>query len=351
MVTQRKPGLLVCQNERQRREQSVSRSGFMIRSFEQPEDKTMNMHAMRLHGFGGPDALKDDVLPLPQPRDDEVLVRVEAASVNPVDAKMREGKVSSIQAKDLPLTLGRDLSGVIESCGTAVQGLRKGDEVFAFVGYDRGAYAQYVMVKSGEFAPKPENLSHVEAAAVPLAGLTAWQGLLDHGNLSSGQRVLIHGGAGGVGHFAVQIAKTRGAWVAATCSGRDMDFVKQLGADQVIDYQKQKFEEEIGDIDLVFDLVDGETQNRSFAVLKQGGTLVSTVQEPDKTEAKAKNVRVALYMATPNAAQLAEIGRLLLAGKIRPYVFRTFELEEAGKAEQALAEQHVQGKIVLTVNL
>jgi NADPH:quinone reductase-like Zn-dependent oxidoreductase len=310
----------------------------------------MNMHAIRIHDFGGPDALKDDVLPLPQPRDDEILVRVEAAAVNPVDVKMREGKVTSIQAQDLPLTLGRDLSGVIESCGTAVQGLRKGDEVFAFIGYDRGAYAQYVMVKSGEFAPKPENLSHVEAAAVPLAGLTAWQGLLDHGRLTSGQRVLIHGGAGGVGHFAVQIAKTKGAWVAATCSGRDIDFVKRLGADQVIDYQKKRFEDEVAEMDLVFDLVAGETQQRSFAVLKQGGALISTLQEPDKNKAKAKNLRTAHYMAQPNAAQLAEIGRLLLAGKLKPYVFKTFKLEEAGKAEQALAEQHVQGKIVLTVN-
>jgi NADPH:quinone reductase-like Zn-dependent oxidoreductase len=313
--------------------------------------KSMNMHAIRIHGFGGLDALKEDVLPLPQPTDDEILVRVEAASVNPVDAKMREGKVSSVQAKDLPIILGRDLSGVIESCGTAVQSLRKGDEVIAFIGYDRGAYAQYVMIKAGEFAAKPENLSHVEAAAVPLAGLTAWQGMIDHGRLASGQRVLIHGGAGGVGHLAVQIAKAKGAWVAATCSGHDMDFVKKLGADQVIDYQEQKFEDEVGDIDLVFDLVAGETQDRSFKVLKQGGALISTLQDPDKNKAKAKNLRVATYMTKPNGAQLAEIGRLLLAGKLRPYIFATFKLEEAGKAEQVLAGQHVQGKVVLTVNL
>jgi NADPH:quinone reductase-like Zn-dependent oxidoreductase len=311
----------------------------------------MNMHAIRIHNFGGPEVLKDDVLPLPSPKDDEILVRVEAAGVNPVDAKMRDGKVASIQAKDLPLTLGRDLSGVIESCGTAVQGLRKGDAVFAFIGYDRGAYAQYVMVKAVEFAPKPANLSHVEAAAVPLASLTAWQGLLDHGKLAGGQRVLIHGGAGGVGHFAVQIAKAKGAWVAATCSGSDIDFVKTLGADQAIDYQRQKFEEEVGDVDLVFDLVAGETQDRSFAILKPGGALISTLQEPDKNKAKTKNLHVASYMAKPNAAQLAEIGRLLLAGKIRPYVFKTFRLEDAGKAERVLAEHHVQGKIVLTVNL
>jgi NADPH:quinone reductase-like Zn-dependent oxidoreductase len=311
----------------------------------------MTMHAMRIHEFGGPETLKDDVLPLPQPRDDEVLVRIEAASVNPVDGKTRQGKFPPVQEDALPLTLGRDLSGVVESCGTQVHGLRKGDAVFAFLGTDRGAYAQYAMVKAAEFAPKPENLSHVEAASVPLAALTAWQGMIDHGGLKKGQRVLIHGAAGGVGHFAVQIAEARGAWVAATCSRDDMDFVRGLGADQVIDYKNQKFEKEVSDIDLVFDLVAGETQDRSFAVLKDGGALVSTLQEPDQEKARAKHLRTAHYMTRPDAEQLAEIGDLLLMGEIKPYIFATYPLEEAARAETALAKDHVQGKIVLTVNL
>jgi NADPH:quinone reductase-like Zn-dependent oxidoreductase len=207
-----------------------------------------------------------------------------------------------------------------------------------------------VMVKAAEFAPKPENLSHVEAASVPLAAMTAWQGLLDHGGLEKGQRVLIHGAAGGVGHFAVQIAKAKGAWVAATCSGDDMDFVRRLGADQVIDYKKQKFEDEVSDIDLVFDLVAGQTQDRSFAVLKDGGALISTLQEPDAQKAKARNLRTAHYMTQPNAAQLAEIGELLEQGKIKPRIFATYPLEEAARAETALDNDHVQGKIVLTVS-
>jgi NADPH:quinone reductase-like Zn-dependent oxidoreductase len=310
----------------------------------------MTMHAMRIHEFGGPEALKDEVLPLPQPRDDEILVRIQAASVNPVDGKTRQGKFPAVKEDDLPLTLGRDLSGVIESCGTRAQGLRKGDEVFAFLGSDRGAYAQYVTVKAAEFAPKPENLSHVEAASVPLAAMTAWQGLLDHGGLEKGQRVLIHGAAGGVGHFAVQIAKAKGAWVAATCSGDDMDFVRRLGADQVIDYKKQKFEDEVSDIDLVFDLVAGQTQDRSFAILKDGGALISTLEEPDAQKAKARNLRTAHYMTQPNAAQLAEIGELLEQGKIKPRIFATYPLEEAARAETALDNDHVQGKIVLTVS-
>jgi len=277
-------------------------------------------------------------------------VHVKAASVNPVDSKTREGKFPAIQQDDLPLILGRDLSGVIESCGPRTQGLRKGDEVFAFLAPDRGAYAQYVTVKAVEFAPKPKNLSHVEAASVPLAALTAWQGMIDHGGLKNGQRVLIHGAAGGVGHFAVQIAKAKGAWVAATCAADDMDFVRRLGADQVIDYKSRKFEDEVSDIDLVFDVVAGETQDRSFAVLKEGGALISTLQEPDKEKARAKKLRTAHYVTGPNAAQLAEIGALLQEGRIKPHIFATYPLEDAARAEIVLAKEHVQGKIVLTIN-
>ena len=310
----------------------------------------MNMHAIRIHEFGGPDVLKDETVALPRPQDDEILVKVKAASVNPVDAKTREGKFQAVDKGDLPLTLGRDLSGVVESCGARAQGIRKGDEVFAFIGTDRGAQAEYVMVKAVEFAPKPENISHAEAAAVPLAALTAWQGLFEHGGLKAGQKVLIHGGAGGVGHFAIQLAKAHGAFVATTCGGRDIDFVKKLGADQAIDYEKQKFEDEVKDVDLVFDLIAGEIQQRSFAVLKDGGALISTLQAPDKAKADSRKLRTAHYMTQPNAAQLAEIGALIRLGKVRPHVYATFPLEDAALAEGALEKEHVQGKIVLTVD-
>jgi NADPH:quinone reductase-like Zn-dependent oxidoreductase len=309
----------------------------------------MNMHAIRIHEFGGPEVLKDETITLPQPQDDDILVRVMAASVNPVDAKTREGKFKAVDKGDLPLTLGRDLSGVVESCGAAAQGVREGDEIFALIGADRGAQAQYVTVKAVEFAPKPENISHVEAASVPLAALTAWQGLFEHGDLKPGQKVLIHGGAGGVGHFAVQFAKARGARVTATCNGRDIDFVKALGADQAIDYENQKFENEVKDMDLVFDLIAGKTQERSFQVLKTGGALISTLEAPDKRKADAQNLRTAHYMTQPNAAQLAEIGQLIRLGKVKPHIYATFPLQDAALAEGALEKEHVRGKIVLEV--
>jgi NADPH:quinone reductase-like Zn-dependent oxidoreductase len=309
----------------------------------------MTMHAIRIHEFGGPDVLQDDTVALPRPEDDEVLVRIHAASVNPVDYKIRKGGYPRVQDDDLPVTLGRDLSGVVEGFGTNAQNVRKGDAIFAMLGWERGAYAEHAVVKAVEYAPKPANLSHAEAAAVPLAALTAWQGLLDHGGLRKGQRVLIHGGAGGVGHFAIQIAKAHDAWVATTCSNRDLEFVRKLGADQAIDYQNEHFDEVLKDIDLVFDLVGGETQEKSFKVLRHGGTLISTLEEPDKAKALAKGARTARYLAEPNAAQLAEIGRLIEAGKVRPVVAATYPLAHAARAEAALEKDHVQGKIVLTV--
>ncbi len=307
----------------------------------------MTMHAIRIHEFGGPEVLRDDTLPLPEPGEGEILVRIQAASVNPVDAKTREGKFQSVDKDDLPLTLGRDLSGIVERSG--VERVKAGDEVFAFLGTDRGAYAQYVMVKDVEFAPKPENLSHVEAASVPLAALTAWQGLFEHGHLTAGQKVLIHGGAGGVGHFAVQLAKAKGAWVAATCAERDLDFVRRIGADEAIDYQAERIEDELHDLDLVLDLVAGETQERSFEVLKRGGALISTLKAPDVEKARARDLRTAHFMAQPNARHLGEIGQLLLSGQVRPFIYATFPLEDAGLAESALEQEHVQGKVVLTV--
>jgi NADPH:quinone reductase-like Zn-dependent oxidoreductase len=307
------------------------------------------MHAMRIHEFGGPEILRLETLPVPVPQDDEILVRIAAASVNPVDYKTREGKFPPVTKDNLPITLGRDLAGTVESFGSAVQGAAKGDAVFALLGRDRGAYAQFVTVKPGEFAAQPKNLEPVQAAAVPLAALTAWQGMFVHGGLRSGQRVLIHGGAGGVGHLAIQLAKAKGAFVVTTASKDDLDFVREIGADQAIDYKNQKFEDEVKDIDLVYDLIGGDTQTRSFAVLKNGGALVSTLKEPDKARAKEKNLHTAHYMAEPNAAQLAEIGGLIASGKVKPSIQATFPLEDAGKAQSLLEGSHVRGKVVLTV--
>jgi NADPH:quinone reductase-like Zn-dependent oxidoreductase len=306
------------------------------------------MKAVRMHRFGGPEALSVDDIETPEPGQGEALVRVRAASVNPVDTKIRSGAFPIVKQEQLPIVLGRDIAGVVEGAGPGAA-CKPGDEIYALLGRDRGGYAEFVIVKPGEFAPEPRRLSFVEAAAAPLAGLTAWQGLFDEGGLSSGQRVLIHGGAGGVGHLAIQFAKAKGAWVATTVSGADIEFVRQLGADQAVDYRAQRFEDEVAKVDLAYDPVGGETQKRSFAVLKEGGTLVSAVQPPDEALCRQHNVRGKIYGTKPDAAELAEIGRLIDDGKVRPVVTRTFPLRRAAEAQEALEKGHIRGKIVLVV--
>jgi len=305
------------------------------------------MKAVRIHEFGGPETLKVEDLPRPEASATEVLIRILGASINPVDYKIRQGGYLPKDA--LPLTLGRDVAGVVEAVGQGVDEFRRGDAVYAMLSPKHGGYAEYVVEPIANVARKPETLDFIQAAAVPLAGLTAWQGLIDHGGLQKGQTVLIHGAAGGVGHFAVQFAAARGAKVIATCSGQDTDFVKGLGAAEVIDYHKERFEDRAHDVDLVFDLVAGETQDRSFAVIRQGGVLVSTLKEPDKDRAAQRNIRTAHYMAAPNGAQLAEIGRLIDAGKVTPNIEAVFPLSAAADAEKELETAHVRGKLVLSV--
>jgi len=305
------------------------------------------MKAVCIHEFGGPEVTQLEELPVPQANEDELLLRVHAASVNPVDYKTREGKFPPVSRDKLPIILGRDVSGVVASAGPRSGGFRRGDAVFALLGPDRGAFAEYVLVKTGEAAAKPKRLSHAEAAAVPLAALTAWQGLVDHGGLRAGQRVLIHGGAGGVGHFAVQFAKQRDAVIFATVSGADLDFVRGLGADHAIDYKRERFEEIAHDIDIVFDLVGGETQERSWSVLRPGGILVSTLGQPSPEKAAQHQVRAAGYMAQPDATALAEIAQLIDHGKVRPVIDTTFPLADVARAEEKQARGHVHGKIAL----
>jgi NADPH:quinone reductase-like Zn-dependent oxidoreductase len=305
------------------------------------------MKVVRIHAYGASDVLKIEDVPTPQPADDEILVRILAASVNPIDYKIREGKIMGKEA--LPMTLGRDFSGAVESLGGRESGFSKGDAVFGLLERGRGSYAEYVATEASLLAAKPKNLDHDAAAAVPLAAITAWQGMVDHGGMRAGQRVLIHGGAGGVGHMAIQIAKAKGCWVATTVSGRDKDFVLGLGADKAIDYKNERFEDQVSDLDLVYDRIGGEIQTRSFAVLKSGGALVSTLQEPDKQKAKEKNLRTAHYSAEANGSELAEIARLIEAGKIKPYLAARFPLDQAAMAQDMLEKEHPRGKIVLTV--
>jgi NADPH:quinone reductase-like Zn-dependent oxidoreductase len=309
------------------------------------------MKAIRIHRFGGPEVLELDDVPIPQPGTGELLVHISTASVNPVDYKIHRGTVPWVSREMLPITLGRDLSGTVEGIGAQVDVFGEGESVYAMLGsIDRGSYAEYVLVKPTEAAAKPARLSHIEAAAVPLAALTAWQGLFDHGHLEAGQTVLIHGGSGGVGHFAIQFAKVGGATVWTTVSAQNLDFVSELGADRAIDYQSQHFEEIVRDVDLVLDLVGGETQERSWSVLKPGGILVSALGEPQREKAMQHGVRaVAGYRAQPNPEQLTEIGRLIDEGKVRPVVSATYPLTDVRRAHEHLEQGHVRGKIVLVV--
>lgn len=300
------------------------------------------MKIVKVHRFDGVEALEIEDVPVPRPVDDEVVLRVVAAGVNAID---RSG------ARLPAAPLGRDVSGIVEICGVRARALKKGDEAFALLGLDRGGYADYVVVKATEAAPKPKNLDHVHAAAIPLAGLTAWQGLFVHGRLQPGQRVLIHGAAGGTGHLAVQMAKAKGAFVAATVAAEDRDFVRELGADQVIDRDAERFEERLDErVNLVFDLVAGPIQERSWAVLARGATLVSPISEPSQYRASQLGVRALRYTVQPNSAQLAEIGRWADAGKIRPHVSRIFSLSEVGLAQACLEAGPVRGKLVLDVS-
>ncbi len=304
---------------------------------------------VRIDHFGAPDVMKFEKLPVPQPHENEILLKVHAASVNPVDYKIREGKYPAVKSDKLPYVLGRDVSGTVEAVGPQMTRWKVGDALYAMLGIDRGAYAEHVIVKAREAAAKPASIDHVAAAAVPLAGLTAWQGLFRYGELKTGQRVLIHGGSGGVGHFAIQFAKAKGAHVITTVSSKHVGFVKELGADEVIDYRKQKFEDVARDVDMVYDLIAGETQERSFAVLKKGGILVSTLTPPSADKARQFGVRVTRYTVEESGNELGEIAALIEAGKVTPKVTKVFALREAAAAQEQVERGHNEGKIVLQV--
>jgi NADPH:quinone reductase-like Zn-dependent oxidoreductase len=308
------------------------------------------MRCVRIHQFGGPEVLRLEEEPVPRLQAGELLVRVRAASVNPVDYKIRAGQGPNITERDLPLTLGRDVSGVVADAADDVEDFEIGTEIFALLDRDHGGYAEYVVVPAAIAVFKPKQTDFIASAAVPLAGLTAWQGLFDQGGLQAGQRVLIHAAAGGVGHLAVQLAKARGAYVFATASAKDLDFVASLGADVVIDHRAQRFESVANDLDVVFDLVGGETRERSFEILKKGGVLVSTLGPPDAGTAAKFGVHAKGYMAAPNHGQLNDIRAMMEAAQVRPTVSKTFALEAADEALHYLETAHPRGKVVLDVS-
>lgn len=310
----------------------------------------VQMKAIVLHEYGGPEMLKYEEAPRPRPKDDEVLIRVIAASVNPVDVAIRSGKYTEYLHTTLPLIAGMDAAGVVEKIGSKITTLKSGDPVYAFFTLrEEGGYAEFALAKETEVARKPSALTYEQAAAVPAAGSTAWQALVDAAKLSAGQTVLIHGGSGGVGHFAIQIAKARGARVIATASTANQEFLKTLGVDQAIDYTATKFEEVVKDVDVVLDAVGGETLRRSYGVVKKGGIIVTIADEPDPTALEARGIRGVAISAAPKSATFAELTRLIDAGKVKPVVTQVFPLAEVAKAQEQIATRHTRGKIVLRV--
>jgi len=308
------------------------------------------MKAIRIHNYGGPEVLKYEDAPRPEPQAGEVLVRVHAAGVNPIDWKVREGHMKDFWPHKFPLILGWDLSGVVEELGRGVSRFKIGNEVYSVPDPTRnGAYADYIVVREAELALKPNSLHHIRAAAVPLAAVTAWQSLFDTAQLQPGQRVLIHAGSGGVGHFAVQLAKWKGAYVFATASTKNQDLLRELGVDEPIDYTQQRFEDVARNIDIVLDTIGGETQERSWSVLKKGGNLVSLVQPPSEEKAKELGVRAAFVAGHPSGAQLVEIAKLIDSGELKPVIDRILPLSEVRRAHELSQSGHTRGKIVLRV--
>lgn len=308
------------------------------------------MKALALRSFGGPEVLKVEELPRPQPSEDQVLVRVIAAAINPVDAAVRRGMFKQMTGENFPLVGGSDISGVVEKAGAKITQVKPGDAVYAYLSVrNGGGYSEYAIARPNEMARKPQSLTFAEAAAVPLAATTAWEALVDNAHLTSGQTVLIHGGSGGVGSFAVQIAKARGAKVIATASTANQDVLKQLGVDQPIDYTATKFEDVVNDADLVLDCVGRETLTRSYGVVKKGGILVSIAGRPDPAECEKRGIRGTSFMAEPRAEVLNELTALIDAKKIKPVVARTVSLAEAAQAQEEVAARHTRGKVVIRI--
>jgi NADPH:quinone reductase-like Zn-dependent oxidoreductase len=308
------------------------------------------MKAIRIHQFGGPEVLKLEEAPLPEIANDDVLIKVHAAAINPVDWKIREGLRKEKFPTTFPLTPGWDVSGVIEAVGENIKIFKKGDEVYSLPDPTRnGAYAEYIAVKADRVNTKPKTIDHINTAAIPLAGLTAWQGLFDFGQLKQGQKVLIHAGAGGVGTFAIQFAKWKGAYVITTASEKNSVFLKLLGANEVIDYNTQKFEDVAHDVDLVLDTLGGDIQKRSLQVLKNGGRLITTLGAESQAEAKTKNIYLENFMVQSHPDQLQEIAQLVDLGKIQPVIEKIMNLEEAAEAQELSKQGHSRGKIVLKI--
>jgi NADPH:quinone reductase-like Zn-dependent oxidoreductase len=308
------------------------------------------MKAVRIHQYGGREVLSIDDIPVPAIAPDEVLVRVVAASINPVDWKVRAGYLAQMIPHPLPLTLGWDVSGVVAAVGAQVTQWQAGDAVFSRPDLARnGTYAEFVAIRAGECARKPRTISHVEAASLPLAGITAWEAMIDVARVGPGQRVLVHAGSGGVGSLAIQIVKAAGATVIATTSGRNRALVESLGADQVVDYTTTKVADAVEPVDVVFDTLGGDVQEASWSLLKPGGIQVSIISPPDEARAAARGVRGAFVFIGPNAPVLDRLAAMVDGGTLRPVVGAEFGLDDIAAAHALSESGRAVGKIALYV--
>jgi NADPH:quinone reductase-like Zn-dependent oxidoreductase len=329
------------------------------------------MKAARIHEYGGP--VRVEEAPRPSPGPGDLLVQVRAASVNPVDFKIRDGKLKALVRYRMPLTLGNDLSGTVVAVGAGVSAFKPGDEIFARLDKVRiGAFAELALVRETAAARKPARLSHVEAASLPLVGLTAWQAMVDIARLQPGARILIHAGSGGVGTFAIQLGKHLGCWVATTAGARNLELVRKLGADQAIDYRAQQFDEVLDGLDFVLDTQGGATLHRSFAVVKPGGCIVSIGGLPDAKFARSwglnpflvlalgflarketrlarqRGVRYEYLFMHASGTELSRIAELVEGGVIQPVIDRTFPLDQVREALAWCESGRATGKVVLS---
>lgn len=303
--------------------------------------------AIRIHNYGGPEELRLEQVQIPDPQTDEVLVRVLAVGVNPVDWKITEGWFKDVFPVQFPYIPGRDIAGIVEEVGPGVTAFQKGQAVFGQSA--TGGYAEYIPASINTLALKPDDISFEEAAAIPVGATTAWQGLFDHGNLQPGQTVLIQGASGGVGLFAVQFARWKGTRVIGTTSSANVDFVSSLGADTVIDYTSTSVEKAVHDVDLVFDTVGAPTLASSLKALKNGGTLVTIAGQPEEAQVQEKNAHVVWFSAQVSHDLLATFAKLIEEGQLKVAIEATYPLAEAAQAHQRSKTGHGRGRIVLKV--
>ena len=314
-----------------------------------PDSESAKMRAIGIHAYGGPEVMKLEEVARPEPAEDEVLIRVVAASLNPVDVAIRKGYLAKLVG-NFPLILGMDAAGTVEKVGNKVTKCKAGDPVFAFfTAKSEGGYAEFVAAKENQIALKPGTVSFAQAAGVGAAGATAWEALVDTADLRAGQAVLIHGGAGGVGHLAIQIAKAIGAKVLATASTANQEVLRQMGADVAIDYTRTKFEDVARDVDVVLDTVGRDTLERSYGVVKNGGIIVSIVDKPKSAALEAHGIRGVTLRCTPKAGMMEELGKLMESKKLTPVISQTFPMTQVVQGQGQIATGHTRGKIVLTV--